>query len=175
MRANERCESLLDQRSFDGNAVDGVRAVEHRKEQSTAGDNLHGVEHGREIGTVADADVLNIEDECVQAGQHLGRGGLGFAVEAIDGQSGARVGCVQNRLAGLGIAAHAVFRTEERLQLDCVGLVQQVDSTAELAVDGRVIGNQAAGESGKLRVPLFEENFKTGSDAWHVALLTFGL
>ena len=81
-----------------------------RTAMRACGRRLHGEAHGRDVGVEARADVLHVEDEHVEVGQHVGRRLVGAAVEAVDANAGRRVAPAGDLGAGLGRAGEPVLR-----------------------------------------------------------------
>ena len=84
----------IHQRPFDHAAGDGVRPVQHHDLDPAAPALLQRVHQRGEVGVVAHADVLDVEDERVDAVELLGRRAARRAVEAPDRQAGGRVAAV---------------------------------------------------------------------------------
>ena len=134
--ADERFEAGMDHSALDLLAADGIGPVEHDEAQLVPGRRLHGEAHGGEVGVVAAADVLDVEDQRVEAFELLLAGREGcevLAVERMRRNAGARVAGVGDLLEILQVAAHAVLGAEERRQRP--RLVQHVGEVAQVGRD----------------------------------------
>ena len=89
-RADEAFPAGAQAQSFDGPAG-GVGAVEHPHGFAAGGGRLQHVEQGGDEGVDAAAQVLQIDQQHVKAGEHGGGGAAHLAVEAEDGDAQARV------------------------------------------------------------------------------------
>ena len=123
--ADEAELRLVEHRALDLKPVDRVRPVEHDDRHLPLRRLLHGIGHRRHVGVEARADVLEIDDERVDAVEHRRRRPAAVAVERVDRQAGLGVGF--GRHVGVEHAADAVLGAEQRDQLDVLGVVQQVD------------------------------------------------
>ena len=65
------------------------------------------------------------------------------AVDGVDGHARGRVDGIVDLVAGVYVAAHAVFGGEQGHELHAGSLVQDIDCRLELVVDARRIGDQA--------------------------------
>ena len=94
VKRDERLAARIEQRTVDLDAADRIRTVEHDEPDAVLGGGFHRVAHGRDVGVEARANVLNVEDQRVDAREHLGGRPAGFAVQAVDGDAGIRVAAV---------------------------------------------------------------------------------
>ncbi len=161
--ADERGKGRIEHVSFNAHAGDGVRSIEDDKRQPCRRCGLLGVGHRGDVRGVADAHVLDIEDQRVEPTEHVARWVQVIAVEAVDGKPGAWIRRRLNLLTGLCGAAHAVLRTEEGDKIDHVAFVEEVSSTPQAAVNSRGIGDQANAPAGELWVTLGEEHIEAGA------------
>lgn len=139
--AGEVFFSLVDG-SVDGETADGIDAIEDEEGEIVFRGGFHGEAHGRDIGVEAGADILNIEDERIEAGELIGGGFAAvFAVKAVDGEASFGVGFVVDVF--IGFAADAVFGAEEGDEVDVGGLVEEVDGGGAGAIAAGVIGDEA--------------------------------
>ena len=124
-------------------AADGVRPVEHDEARPDGDRRAHRRVHRPDVGVEARPDVLDVEDDGLDAGRaeqrrHLRRVG---AVGVVDHEAGARVGVVALRVARLGGAAEAVLGPEDADDVDGAGLVHLVDDGAQVGEDARRVGD----------------------------------
>ena len=117
--AGEPDAALVERGAFDLPAANRVRAVEHDDANLPLRRLLHHVRHRRAVGVEADAHVLQIDHERVDALQHLVGGTPRRAVERMDDQ--ARLLVLRRRDVLVDDAANAVLGAEERDERD-VGL-----------------------------------------------------
>lgn len=142
--------------AFDGEAVDGIGAVENEEFFAGFLGGDHAVAHGGDVGVKAAANVLDIEDEGIEILELLGRGSAAFAVEAVNREAGFFIGGVGNFFVEQ--AADAVFWTKESDELNALGLVEQVDGWVALAIGAGVVADEADFEAlESLEVFFFEE------------------
>ena len=105
-------EGHVEDWSVDGHDI-GVRAVEHHHALAVFGRGVHEVDHRHVIGVESQAHVLEVDCYNINAGHGGRRGHRRFAVvERGDGDAGLLVDAAGHVLAGVGVAAEAVFGRE---------------------------------------------------------------
>ena len=117
--------SLVQHGAFDLEPVDGIRPIQHDDRNLPLGGLLHGIGHRRHVGVEAGTDVLEVDHERVDAVEHRRRRPAALAVEGVDRQAG--LGVCFGRHGRVEHTANAVLGTEERHELDVLGVVQQID------------------------------------------------
>jgi hypothetical protein len=107
-------------------------ADDHR--HAVTATRLQAVGHRVDEGVDARADVLQVDHQHVEPGQHLGGGLAGLAVERVDRHATHGVDGVR-RLdhVVLQVRPEAVLRAEDRRQGDAVGLADAVDDVHDHA------------------------------------------
>ena len=134
--------------AFDEGA-DGVGAVEDDEADFGGGGGFEAMGEGGDVGVEAAADVLDVENEGVEAGELGGGGGAAVAIEAVDGEAGGGVGGVGDfRL--VEVATDTVFGGEEGNEGEIFGLVEEVDGGASVAVVAAGVGDEADAEAVEL-------------------------
>ena len=167
MAADERAATLVHQRTGDRDTVDRIWPVEHHEGLFMLGRRLHRLEHGRDIGIEAAADVLNVEHERIDLGEHLRRGSLRLAVEALHGN--ARLLVLAVRHVGLVKgAAGPVLRPEDRDELHVVGFGKQARRAAPPAVAAGVVGDHRHPLAGERTEAVADEHVDAGEN-WPIA------
>ena len=129
--------------AVDDVAPDRVGAVEHDQALAVARAGLHRVQHRVDERVVARADVLHVEDERVDAGQHLRRRHARLAVEAVHGQAGRAVARVADLDQVLRVGGDPVLGAEERAQLHAAPAVERDRGVHEVARDRGRVDDQA--------------------------------
>ncbi len=117
IQPHERLVAGADQVALDDDSAEGIRPVEHDHRLSRGGARFER-ERRRPLESVdARADVLQVDDEGIDVGEHLRGRAAGLRVEAEDRDAEARVGAVR-RLdhVVLTLTRDAVLRSEERGQ-----------------------------------------------------------
>ena len=117
IHADERLETRHEHHAFDLRAADRVGPVADDDLQAVLARGLQAVRHRVDVGVDADADVLQVDDEHVEVGQHLRRRLARLAVERIHRHAAHLVVRVP-RLdhVVLHIRAEPVLRAEDRGQ-----------------------------------------------------------
>ena len=77
---------LIERRSLDLKTVDRVRSAEHDHRQPAFRRLLEDVGHRGRVGIEARADILQIDDECVEAFEHRRRRPACLTVERVNRQ-----------------------------------------------------------------------------------------
>src|ERR1700674_1896558 len=109
--ADETCFVGIKHRAFDDLSAQRIRTVQNKEGDVAFGGFFHAVSHRRRVGVEADAGVLNVEDERVDAFEHLLRRAERLAIEAMDGETGG--GILGRRDLFIVAAGEAVFGAEE--------------------------------------------------------------
>ena len=140
--AHERVIAVLHQISLHLVAAQRIGPVEHHEFLALLGTSLHAHPHGGIEGVAAAPDVLNVVDQHVDVLEHLGRGLVRLAVERVHLHAGFGVDLVAHRIAGVGVAAHAMLGAVERHQFHTGSLIEDVNCRLEIVVDSTGIGHQ---------------------------------
>ena len=117
--ANERATIWLQYRPI--NEVIGVRAITDDEGLPLFGARLHEVVHRGDIGIEARTDILQIENEEVNIGEHLGGRALALSVEAHHGKSRFLVHTTTYILPCIDLATKAMLGDEETYDIDALG------------------------------------------------------
>ena len=131
-----------------------IRPVQDHDLDTRLEAGLHGIPHAANVGIAAHPDVLQVDHQAIQAGQHLGGGLAEFSIEGVDGQAGAPVDFVVHRDGRLLVPVDPMLGPEEGDQFDRTGPKEYVDGAAAGAVLARRVGEQPD--------PLALENAETG-------------
>jgi hypothetical protein len=140
---DERFEARFEHGPLDRHASDRVRPV--------ADDHRHivplrcpqAVGHGVDVGVDPGADILKVDHDRVQAGEHLGGRLARFTVERVDGHLPSRVlgvGRLDHVL--LQVRPEAVLRAEDGADPDA-GRLGAFDDVLEAGVDRRRVAHEA--------------------------------
>lgn len=124
-----------------GETVAGDGTVADDAGEADFGTGLEGEFERGEVGVATDADVLQVDDQKVEASQKLGRGLAEFAVEGVDGDAPERVRERVGALAGGGKAEVAMFGREE-------GAEVVAEDTAQ-GLGGGLAGGEERGPMGE--------------------------
>ena len=161
MAANEGAAAVVHPRARDRHAVDRIRPVEHHEGLLVLGSGLHRLEHRGHIRVEPAADVLDVEHDRIDVGEHLRRGSLRLAVEALHRH--ARLLVLAVRHVGLvERAAGAVLGSEDRHELHAVGLGEQRGGPPPLAVEAGVVGDHRHPLSCELPEAVADEDVDAG-------------
>jgi hypothetical protein len=124
----------VERRAVDLETAEGIGAVEHDDLHALLEAGGHGTEHGAGESVGTGADVLQVDDEGVEALEH-GRGRLaGGAVHRIDRQAGGGVPGVAEVGAGHELAVEAVLGREEGDELRLRRAAQDIEGALPAAV-----------------------------------------
>jgi hypothetical protein len=124
-------------------AADRVRPVEHDDLLAEPGGFLEAVAQRRDEGVDAAADVLEVDQERIDVGEHRGGRPARVGVERVHGDAERRVAPVR-RLdhVVLLLAEDAVLRREERREAPAA-FRDEIAGVTEPAVDGGLVAEQA--------------------------------
>src|ERR1700674_2000782 len=128
-------------RTLDDIAADGIGPVEKKKGDVELGGFFHAVRHGDRIREEAHAGVRKVEDERVNAFEHVVGGAERFAVEAVDGKTGG--GVTRGGNFFVEVSGETVFGAEERNEMHAGRARENLDRGAALRIETRVIGDEA--------------------------------
>ncbi len=103
----------------------GFGPIQHDDRDLPLGGLLHGIGHRRHVGVEPRTDVLEVDHECIDAVEHRRRRPAALPVEGVDRQAG--LGVCFGRHGRVEHTANPVLGTEERHELDVLGVVQQID------------------------------------------------
>src|SRR5262249_23237545 len=106
--------SRIEHWTGDRHTAYGIGPIEHDELLSVLSADLHRLAHGRYIGIEARADVLNVEQDRIDVGQHRRCRPPRLAVEAKHLQSRSCVLCIAD-LRDVELAFKAVLGAEEHL------------------------------------------------------------
>ena len=117
--ANEGAAVGLQYRAI--NEVIGVRAITDDEGLPLFGARLHEVVHRGDIGIEARTDILQIENEEVNIGEHLGGRALALSVEAHYGKSRLLVHTATYILPCIDLPTKTMLGDEEAYDIDALG------------------------------------------------------
>ena len=137
--ADEGFAAGFHQRPCDARAAQRIGAIQHDDRLAGFGDATQHVEERAQVRVEAHAHILHIEEQHVHIREHLRRGFFRRAVEAVDGQSRARVSGVAHGGAIGCRARETVLRAVERHQLHA-GSAQHIYGVGEVGHDGGRVG-----------------------------------
>ena len=124
-------------------AADGVRPVEDDHPAVGLGRGLEAVDHGPNKRVDAGADIDEINQQHIDVRKHERGRFAGLAVEGMDRQPGLRIdGVVRLDHVVLLFAVEPVLRRKQAGELVRVGAAQEIAAVGELAVGGRLVGEQ---------------------------------
>ena len=103
------------------NEVIGVRAITDDEGLPLFGARLHEVVHRGDIGIEARTDILQIENEEVNIGEHLGGRALALSVEAHYGKSRLLVHITTYILPCIDLPTKTMLGDEEAYDIDALG------------------------------------------------------
>ena len=103
------------------NEVIGVRSITDDEGLPLLGTSLHEVVHRGDIGIEARTDILQVEDEEVNIGEHLGGRALALSVEAHYGKSRLLVHITTYILPCIDLPTKTMLGDEEAYDIDALG------------------------------------------------------
>ena len=129
-------------RTFDLAAADRVGAIADDGLDAVLAAGPQAVGHRIDVGVNARADVLEVDDEDVEAGEHLAGRFPGFAVERVDGH-------MPHVVAGVGrfdhvlleVGAEAVLRPEDGREARVAAGADAVGSVHQAVIDRRRVAD----------------------------------
>ena len=161
--ADERFPSRLKARAFDGGAADRIGPIANEDLHAVPRGGAQAVGHRIDIGVDARADVLQVDDERLDAAQHVGGRLPRLAVQGIDRHASPRVVAVRRfHHVVLHVGAETVLRAENRRKCDAFRGHGPVDDMDEAAIDRRMVTDDA--DSGTYQTIGGEENVGTEAD-----------
>ena len=157
--ADERLEAGFEHRALDLDAADRVRPVAHDHRHAMASRGVQAVRHRVDERVDARADVLEVDDERVEALEHLGGRLARLAVERVDGDLPPAVRGVR-RLdhVVLQVRMEPVLRPEDGAKRHAVRASHPFDDVAETVIDGGGIGHHA--DAPAVEPPRCQEHFR---------------
>ena len=161
---DERFEAGAERLALDVDAVDRVGTIADDDRNAVPAARLQAVRHRVDVGVDAGADVLQVDDQDIEAAQH-GIGRLArLAVQRVDRNPPRRVVAVR-RLdhVVLDVRAEPVLRAEDGGQRHAIGRRHAIEDMDEAAVDGRVITEHADTQPPQSRRP--EQDVGAETDA----------
>ena len=117
--ANEGATVGLQYRAI--NEVIGIGAITDDEGLPLLGTSLHEVVHRGDIGIEARTDILQVEDEEVNIGEHLGGRALALSVEAHHGKSRFLVHTTTYILPCIDLTTKTMLGDEETYDIDALG------------------------------------------------------
>ena len=159
--------------AFDDVAGKRIGAIEDKEGDVVFRGFFHAVAHGGGVGVEANAGVLNVENKCVNALQHVVGGAEVFTIEAEDGEASG--GILGGRDFFIGVARDAVFGAEKRDQMNTGSFSEEFDGGTLLEIHAGVIGDHAdifATERGEF---FGFQDVEAGLYAANMAVLRFGM
>ncbi len=155
---------LRRRRTLDLPPVHRIRAIEHHDGDLLLRRLLHHVAHRELIGVEANADVLEIHDDGVEAGEgSLDRPPRAALVEqGVNRQ--ARLLILRRRHIVIEHAADAVLGTEERNQLHVGCSVEKIDRRFPVARSAGVIRDEADAFTAKLLEAVAHQDIDAGQN-----------
>lgn len=154
LSSHEGRELLVQHRPLGGAPGHRVRPVEDDEPFAGELGGLHAVVQRPDVRVEARADVLDVEDDGVDAGrgEDVGQRPAALQVRVVDGQARGRVVVAALGAAGLCGAAEAVFRAEDGDQVHAVVRVHDVDDVADVPGDAGGVGDDADSPAAELLV-----------------------
>jgi len=131
----------IEHRSFDDFAADWIGAVQNEERNVVLGGGLHAVGHRRRVRVKPHAGILNVEDQRINADEHIVGGPPIVTVEAEHGEARGRI--FGGKKLFVFAAGETVLRTEKRDELHACGVHQNVNGATSLRIEAGVIGDQA--------------------------------
>ena len=128
------------QRAFHREAAERVGPVEHQRFHSRLGAGTQTIGHRRGVGEAAQAGVLQVDHQRVEAGKVRA---AARAVEALHRQAGRRVATVGHRLSRRRAAFQPVFGAEQPDERSAGQRRQPIGSARAGGVDPGGVGQQA--------------------------------
>ena len=104
--------------------------------------SVHGLTHGRDIGIKPRANILDIENQSVDADQHVSCRAAVPAIQTDDIDSGGGIPAVIYYRDILR-TNRTVLGAEQRDEINFPGFMQKLDGAASLAVDTCLVGDQS--------------------------------
>ena len=155
---DERCELRIGHVALDALAPERIRTVEHDHADPRARALLHGERQRPDERVVPGSDVLEIDDEPVEPGQHLRRRRALFAVEAPHREPRDRIVRGGDRGVILGGAPEPVLGREEPHERGAGEILQKLCGMLEAVGDRGLVGEEAeAAPAEKRRLPAHED------------------
>lgn len=150
VEADEGVDGGVEARAFDADAAERIGAVEDDGLNVVLGAFVHDVTERADEGVGTIAEVLDIVDDGVEAGEHFLGGmamiGRGRIIKRIDRQAGLGIATIVEFLAGAGQSVDAVFGAEEfdQLVVSCALTgVENGDGGTALGIGAGGIGDEA--------------------------------
>ena len=151
-------------RPLDRRGADWVHAIKHDEFHPGLGGGLHRQTHRRDVRVKSAANILDVEDECVQTGELFLQRLARLAVQAEDFQAAFRIGAVTDLF--IELAVQPVLRAEKRLEMHPLGLEQKIERRPAFSIVAGVVGDQT--DAAALRQNL-------GAHSQHVRAIENGL
>jgi hypothetical protein len=120
--------------------VTGIGAIEHEEFHLALARLFHADAHRRFIGVKPSADVWNVEDERIDAFEHLIVRAGGFAVKAEDGKAGFFFDGVADFFVKL--AEEAVLGGEDFDELTVFGVGEEIERASAVDGEAGLIGDE---------------------------------
>lgn len=120
--ADEGAPFGIEHGAFDGEAVDGVGAIEDDEGDMVLCGLFHGVEERGAIRVAAAADVLDVVDEEIESFEHLRCGPARLAMQTVNGYA-ARAFLIGYVFGRIGTPIDPVLGSKESGELDVIGVI----------------------------------------------------
>src|SRR6266850_3801022 len=169
IETDERRERGVRHVALDADAAERVRPVEHDDGDAGARARTHGEGERPLEGVVARADVLKIDDEGVEPGEHRRRRLPRGAVEADHRESRDGIALVRDRGVILWRAPDSVLGREQSRQAHAARVGEQRRRVLEATVHRRLVAEQADGAALEAREVIAQEDIEAGQDGGHAA------
>ncbi len=124
MKTDERFGPWIEHWPGNGDAIDGIGAIENNHSTMVLGGSFHRFAHGGDVGVESGPDVLDIKNERIDIGQHGGCRSPCFAIQAINFLRPVVASWLSATRGNIELPFEAVFGTEEAAELD-VGSIAQ--------------------------------------------------
>ena len=169
VEADERRERRIRQVALDADAAERVRAVADDDRHARAGARAQRERERPGERVVARADVLQVDDERVEAAERRPGRRAPRAVEAHDREPGGRVARRAHRGVVLRGTPEPVLRREQAHEPHAREIREQRRGVGEPRIDRRLVGEQRDPPPPQQRAPAADEDLETGFDAGHSA------
>ena len=142
VETGKRLPAFVKHGAGDGDAVDRIGPVEYHEAFAIVGSGLHGVTHGRDIGIKSAADILDIEDQCVDIFEHVTGRNPRVAIQAKNPNTSTDIFGVINQ-RDVQLAEKSVFGTEQHNEIDLACIVQQLYIADTGTINARMVRDQS--------------------------------
>jgi hypothetical protein len=112
MRANERAKLLVEHPASNNLTSQWIRTIEHDYAFSMLVTRLENIVERRKIGRVAHSNILQVDHQRFDTGEHVGGRHSRFAVETVNRETGHTIRFGVNVIACLDLSTNTVFGAE---------------------------------------------------------------